>query len=76
MADQEIRTHTRWTKKINEGDPYEHVYVTTDGHRHWSVTQNWTFRSGDVAYAWAKGLIERDGWVEYSSDRTGIAPPP
>lgn len=73
MADQQ--THTRWIKKVDEGAPYEHVYVTTDGHGHWSVTHSWTFKSPVVAMAWAKGIVEREAWVEYGSDRTGIAPP-
>lgn len=75
MADQQ--THTRWTKRTADGAPYEHVIVSTDGHGNWSVTRSWTLTSGDVALAWAKSLVEpeMDAWVEYSSDRTGIAPP-
>lgn len=73
MADQQ--THTRWTKKIEAGDPYEHVIVSTDGHGQWGVTHSWTFKDPIVALAWAKGIIESEAWVEYSSDRTGVAPP-
>lgn len=67
--------HTRWTKKIDRDGVPEHVYLSTDGHGNWGVTHSWVFPDAITAHAWAKGIVERDCWVDYSSDRTGFPPP-
>lgn len=66
MADQQ--THTRWTKNTAPGDPREHVAVSTDGNGNWSVVHSVTFNSAITAMAWAKGIVEREAWVDYNSD--------